>query len=110
MASSEIQWLKKFDAAMRLGRSAQASLSHAASVQYEAGNQILAAHLYRISEAFAESLDNADSAVSQMINEEVKASQNRLNETFLAVLRTTLQPGQVQRPSTTNLNAGDDDE
>lgn len=55
-----------------------------------AGNQVLSAHLYRIAEALEESLRNANSAVSEMVSKEVKASQRRLDETFVAILKSTL--------------------
>lgn len=91
MSADRVQWLRKFDGAMRLGYSAQASLAYVAAIQHEAGNQVLSAHLYRISEAIEESLSSANAAVSQMVSEEVRASGERLNETFLAILKTTLQ-------------------
>lgn len=96
--NGEIKWLKKLDAAMSLGRNATASLNHAAMVQHEAGNQVLSAHLYRIAEALEESLRNADSAVSEMISEEVKASQRRLDETFVALLKSTLVAATEPQP------------
>jgi hypothetical protein len=98
--NNSIQWLNDFNEAISWARSITASVDRNGEILSLSGNVIMGERLQELAASLREAIENADSAISQMISDDVRDSFRRTDETFAALLKSVVQLDQPAPPTT----------
>jgi hypothetical protein len=98
--NNPIQWLDDFNEAISWARSIAASVDRNGEILSLSGNVIMGERLQGLAVSLREAIENADSAISQMISDDVRNSFRRTDETFAALLKSVVQVDHHPPPTT----------